>query len=428
MRNRKARLALAAPFAVAVMMIAAAPASATGQELMLHSFTGDPDGSIPRDSLIFDGAGNLYGTTSSGGAYNVGTAFELTPQQDGSWTETILHSFQENFTDAFEPEAGLIFDGAGNLYGTSVAGGAHSYGTVFMLTPDGHGVWTETILHSFTGGRDGAELYGGLVIDAAGNLYGTSAGEGIRGNQGNVFKLAPPANKSKGKWVLTVLHTFKGNDGWSPEAGLVADGAGNLYGTTSLGGKEGGGNVFELSPNPNGSWKEKVLHTFRYEHGDGNDPADSLILDSVGNLYGTTFAGGLNDCEFGCGVVFELSPPAGDTDGQWSENILYKFTGGADGGDPVAGLILSGGDLYGTTEFGGVSGQFCGDGCGTVFKLVPGVAGGWDESVLLSFANPDGAFPTAAPIFDAAGNLYGTTLEGGNDRVDGVVFELPNQH
>ncbi|HEY5047125.1 MAG TPA: choice-of-anchor tandem repeat GloVer-containing protein [Rhizomicrobium sp.] len=427
MRNRKARLVLAAPFAVAVMMIAAPPAPAAGRELILHSFTSDPDGSTPWDNLIFDGAGNLYGTTIAGGAYNVGTAFELTPQQDGSWTETILHSFQENYADANQPVAGLIFDGAGNLYGTTIAGGAHSYGTVFMLTPDGHGKWTETILHSFTGSRDGSELYGSLIIDAAGNLYGMSAGLGIRGNQGNVFKLAPPTDKSKDKWVLTVLHTFKGSDGWSPRAGLVIDSAGNLYGTTTLGGKEGGGNVFELIPAQDGSWNEKVLHVFRYRHGDGNDPDASLVLDSAGNLYGTTFAGGMAGCEFGCGVVFELSPPPGNTSSRWTETILYKFTGGADGGNPVAGLILSGGDLYGTTLFGGVFGQFCGSGCGTVFRLAPGV-GGWDESVLFSFENPDGAFPNAAPVFDAAGNLYGTTLNGGSDRVDGVVFELKNQH
>ena len=216
---------------------------------MLYSFNfNGTDGADPAAGLIFDAAGNLYGTTYGGGTYDWGTVFELTPAAGGGWTEKVLYSFLGG-ADGFFPAADLIFDAAGNLYGTTGYGGAYDNGTVFELTPTGGGDWTEKLLHSFSynlNGMDGTYPQAGLIFDAAGNLYGTTVGGGNYGG-GTVFELTPTAG---GNWTETVLHNFNrnGTDGADPYAGLIFDGAGNLYGTTSFGDVYGDGTVFQLTP------------------------------------------------------------------------------------------------------------------------------------------------------------------------------------
>jgi uncharacterized repeat protein (TIGR03803 family) len=303
-------------------------------ESMLYKFNLS-DGAEPDAGLIFDAAGNLYGTTAFGGASGHGTVFKLAPNQDGSWTESVLHSF--NFTDGAVPLAGLIFDAAGNLYGTTVDGGAYEYGTVFKLAPNQDGSWTESMLHSFNN-SDGAYPVAGLIFDAAGSLYGTTGGDSFS-NAGKVFKLAP---NQDGSWTESVLHSFIGSDGEYPYAGLIFDAAGNLYGTTYEGGASNYGTVFKLAPNQDGSWIESVLHSF---HGsNGENPEAGLIFDAAGNLYGTTAFGGAS----GHGTVFKLAP---NQDGSWAYRLVHVFQG-KPAWSPYGGLVLgSAGTLYGTTEY-----------------------------------------------------------------------------
>jgi uncharacterized repeat protein (TIGR03803 family) len=396
-----------------------APVSAASQYQVLYTFTGGKDGAISWAGLTFDAAGSLYGTTIAGGAYGYGSVFKLAPGAGGTWTESVLHSFLPHGLDGNQPEAGLIFDRAGNLYGTTYVGGAHFSGTVFKLAPSTNGTWTETILHSFTGGKDGGNPASSLIFDAEGNLYGTTFG--APRHCGVVFKLAPRAN---GKWTETVLHDFGPikngpNGGCQPNASLVFDSSGNIYGTTSTGGAHiYFGTVFKLTPSSNGKWTKTVLHSFSSKNGDGAYPYDNLILDAAGNLYGTAYFGGTH----GAGTVFELTP---GTNGKWAETVLHAFTGGIDGDDPYAGLTLDAvGDLYGTTNFGGSQSSF-----GVVFKLTPGANGRWAETVLHSFNGNDGWAPFGNVILDAAGNLYGTTLNGGDYNQNcpsgcGVVFKV----
>jgi uncharacterized repeat protein (TIGR03803 family) len=387
---------------------------AAAQERVLHNFAANgTDGYYPEAGLIVDAAGNLYGTTVAGGAYNSGTVFELTPAAGGGWTEKVLYSFSGNGTDGRAPYAGLIFDAAGNLYGTTQYGGTYGLGTVFELTPAGGGSWTEKVLYSFSGnGTDGATPEAGLIFDAAGNLYGTTYQGGTYG-YGTVFELTPAGG---GGWTEQVLHSFNNNgaDGSLPAAGLIFDAAGNLYGTTSYGGTYFYyGTVFELTPAAGGGWTEQVLHSFNNNGTDGITPLSAgLIFDAAGNLYGTTFAGGT----YGYGTVFELTPAGG---GSWTEKVLHNFGNGTDGAGPLAGLIFdAAGNLYGTTGGGSSYGD------GTVFELTPTAGGGWTEKVLHSFGNgTDGIFPRADLIMDAAGNLYGTTYQGGTYGY-GTVFEF----
>ncbi len=370
--------------------------------------------------------------------------------------ETVLYSFTGTNGDGAQPTAGLIMDSAGNLYGTTQFGGVTSCfsdrippgcGTVFKLDPSGN----ETVLHSFTGTNgDGANPAASLIMDSAGNLYGTtqfggvtscSSGSFVPPGCGTVFKLDPSGHE-------TVLYSFTltNGDGANPAAGLIMDSAGNLYGTTQLGGITSGncpnsgtnttapppvgcGTVFKLDP----SEHETVLYSFTLTNGDGAQPVAGLIMDSAGNLYGTTPYGGVTSSSClvfvtgppippGCGTVFKLDPSGHET-------LLHSFTGtNGDGAQPVAGLIMdSAGNLYGTTPFGGVtSSSSCSGpppaGCGTVFKLDPS----GHETLLHSFTgtNGDGAQPVAGLIMDSAGNLYGTVAASA-----GTVFRLePSGH
>jgi uncharacterized repeat protein (TIGR03803 family) len=437
-RNKSLRIPSAALFVILIAITGLVPGAWSQSKYeSLYSFTGGTDGRTPSSDLIFDPTGNLYGTTRDGGAYGFGTVFKLAPNADGTWTESVLYSFclVKNCADGGDPVASLILDQAGGFYGTTGAGGANGGGAVFKLTPHADGSWTQSVLYSFcslTNCADGMSSSGSLIFDQVGNLYGTAVGGGSAscvGGCGVVFELIP---HSDGSWKEKVLHRFNGNDGAEPDSGLILDATGNLYGTTGLGGTEtcnaplGCGVVFKLTPNTDGSWKEKVLH--RFTGNDGTSPVARLILDQAGNLYGTTaFGGNLSQCEGnGCGVVFELTP---NGEGGWREKILHHFAGGSDGRQPYADLIFDqAGNLYGTTYDGG------GD-LGVVFKLVPNSNGTWKEKLLHKFVNgiiDAGTRPYAGLIFDAKGNLYGTTTLGGESGYCrrngcGVVFELmPN--
>jgi uncharacterized repeat protein (TIGR03803 family) len=338
-RAATAALAIAVVFALTVVL--ASPAQAqVWTEQVLHSFGNGSDGAYP-SGMVFDSAGNLYGTTSEGGTYGIGTVFELTPNGHGGRIEHVLFSF--NGPDGAQPLGGVIFDAAGNLFGTTQDGWDSSIGTVFELTPTGGGGWTEQVLHNFNG--DGYDPEAGLVMDNAGNLYGTTGG----GNQdypyGTVFELSPTVG---GEWTAKVLHSFNGADGVDPWFGsLVLDGAGDLYGTTLRGGAYSAGVVFELMPTVDGNWTETVLHSFSQDGTDGCLPWGGVTLDAAGSLYGTTWVCGTNDA----GVVFKLTPTG---DGSWTETLLHTFGVGTDGANPEAALIFdAAGNLYGTTAGGG---------------------------------------------------------------------------
>jgi uncharacterized repeat protein (TIGR03803 family) len=295
------------------------------QEQVLYSFRG-ADGAWPASSLALNTQGNLYGTTVGGGTYGLGIVFELRRNTADTWSEAVLHSFAGG-GDGARPGSSLVFDAKGNLYGTTAEGGGvgpcylGGCGTAFVLTPGQSGAWTETVIHSFSGGRDGAGPVAGLVFDSVGNLYGTAYAGGdlaCTSTQtknigcGTVFELSPAEG---GGWTDTTLHEFKGgSDGNNPVGGLVSDTQGNLYGSTEWGGGKGEcfdqkgaqnfcGSVYELSPAAAG-WTERVLYGFGKNASDGDAPSSSLVLDSMGNLYGTTGGGGQN----GYGIAFEITP------------------------------------------------------------------------------------------------------------------------
>jgi len=402
-----ARLLIALAVAIGISVSLAASALASDVETVLYTFSGGADGTYPQARLLADAARNLYGVTYEGGAYGGGTVFELTPQGGGAWTLTTLYSFRGGAFDGAGPMGALVMDPAGNLYGTTAGGGFSEEGTIYELTPDGKGSWTETVLRSTE-----RSPIGGLALDAAGNLYGAVGSGGVFSCPlcGSIYELSRLAKGAK-KWKYAGLHRFRGTkygDGAAPNGDLVLDAAGNLYGTTEEGGGNSGqyGTVFELSPGA-GGWTEKVLYSFG-KSPDGFSPQAGLIFDSAGNLYGTTNDGG----EDNFGTVFELSPSRGG----WTETVLHGFTGGADGEYPWAPVTFRRGNLYGTVPFGGNSGY------GIVFELSPS-GGTWTENILYTFMNgSDGEEPSGAVILDAAGNLYGNAYGGALGY--GIVYEI----
>jgi uncharacterized repeat protein (TIGR03803 family) len=328
----------------------------SGTFKLLHNFgAGGTGGAAPYAALLQDFAGNLYGTTGYGGTSGQGTVFRL----DNEGKFGVLYSFFGGI-DGSGPDAPLIFDPAGNLYGTTVGGGTPNCdpnkgvgcGTVFMLDTRGK----EKVLHRFPSSRKVGDLpYSGLIRDAAGNLYGMASFGGPAGN-GTVFKLDPAGN-------LTVLHAFQSqSDGAQPRGVLIQDAAGNFYGTTVSGASptDDGGTAFKLDPQGN----ETAFYNFAYPTG---IIPSSLIMDSAGNFYGTTYQGGTIGpaCNYGCGTVFKLDPSGNQT-------VLYGFSGRTDGGSPLAGLVIdAAGNLYGTATFGGTVNSACPSGCGVVFKITP---------------------------------------------------------
>jgi uncharacterized repeat protein (TIGR03803 family) len=323
-------------------------------EAVIHSFGplgGTADGYYPFGHIARDKHGNLYGTTETGGTNGTGTVYEMSPTSGGVWTETVIYNFGAyNSGDATYPLAGLAMDGAGNLYGTTADGGGSSNcvdgcGAVYELSPTSGGGWKEAILHSFSGNPDGSDIRSGVILDEAGNLYGTAISGGTHG-YGTVYRMK---NTKKG-WVLRVLYTFRVKTGANPGYGnLIMDKAGNLYGTAYAGGSHNTGTVWELvySATKN-NYSENVLYNFGPKGGgDGMTPPAGVTLGRNGNLYGTTTWGGT----YMNGTFFELVRLK---NGQWKERIVHDFTGSDDGGYPTSDLIKDAtGNLYGLAGIGG---------------------------------------------------------------------------
>jgi uncharacterized repeat protein (TIGR03803 family) len=388
---------LAAIIALSISVLA--HRCAAQSESILYDFSGDN----PNGALSFDASGNLYGVAG----YSDGIAYVLV-HNDASWTLKTLHRFQGG--NGTSPVGSLVFDSVGNLYGATTDGGhagceGSGCGVVYELSPVESGPWTETALHLFVdNGKDGFNPEAGLVFDSAGNLYGTTQHGGTHGG-GTVYKLF----QLNGTWHSEILVNFSEPN--YPSSSVVIDSKGNLYGATPNGGAHSKGQVFEVSPEPGGGWTHQSLYSLVGGAGDGEIPYGGVVLDSAGNLYGTTYYGG----QYNGGVVFELSPGLGG----WTETLLHQFTNGADGGNPTSALVIdTSGNLYGATTGGGAFGL------GSVFELSPAVGGAWTLTTLHSF-NPndgDGYYAYFGLLLDGSGNLYGTTTDGGSG--SGTAFEV----
>jgi uncharacterized repeat protein (TIGR03803 family) len=408
----KPTMSFQSKFLVAAMIVLALASPAfAGTEKTLHSFN-DATGSGPQNGVIFDAAGNLYGTAFEGGSRSCnnfedgcGVVFEMSPKANGTWSYNVIYEFTGG-TDGLHPSTQLVFDGAGNLYGAThgPADTKASYGTVYELSPNGDGTWRFSLLYTFLGGNGGGQP-NWLVSDGSGNLYGT-AQEGGSFGQGIVFELSP----NSGTWKFSLVHTFTGcQDGGLPLS-LAFDAKGNLYGTSELGGLKCspsvGGTIFQLIPNSGGGWHESVLDSF--DNGPSGGAPLSLIFDAAGNMYGLGSEGGKNN---NTGVVFKLTP---GSSGKWSETVLHNFNG-QNGISPQSLVLGSDGQLYGSTKAGPAS-------FGLVFEMAN--EAGAPENIVYQFTGgTDGNEPLGPIILDQAGNIYGTTGFGGTNGV-GAVFEI----
>jgi hypothetical protein len=458
-RKSHSRSATHLPLICLLFVALVAAASAEWKEKVLYSFQGLPDGEYPAGGVVFDKAGNLYGTTRWGGANDCagmvecGIVYQLQPplQKGKAWREQVLYVFKGvKHSDGNTPEGGVLLDQAGNLYGTTAYGGngkcqafgsRSGCGTVFELIPpkQNNGVWTEKVLYSFQGNQDGQLPSGELTFDSAGNLYGATVYGGRFGkcndplyhHCGTVFRLSPPKTKG-GHWTEKILYAFKsGNDGANPNGGLLLDKKGAIYGTTFYGANTGCGadngtgcgTVFKLTPTKSGGWKEQLLIQFKSDASMGGHPAAGLIFGANGDLYGTTSWGGHDPINDG-GTVFNLRR---GKDGRWHESLLRSFTGdGPDGSELLGRVVIdAAGNLYGTASIGGNSFD------GTAFKLAPPIGGRkkWVFNVICQFGKfPDAASPESNLIFDDAGDVFGTSLYGGAGFACqghcGTVFQL----
>jgi uncharacterized repeat protein (TIGR03803 family) len=402
---------------IAIVFFSVSLAQAAAEKT-LYEFgaPGGQDGMQPFCVPVLDANGNLFGTTMLGGPDNAGTIFELSRNASNQWVETILHEFT-GASDGGYPVAGLVFDNQGNLYGTAGGGGTNGTGVVFELSPQGSG-WSYSVIYSFGAylkTNDGFAPNSPVVFDSAGNMYGTTnegGGAGCFNGCGTVFELSPTGT---GRWTEQVIHHFSANppDGQLPSGGLALDKNGDLYGTTPNGGTSGGGVLYQLKySSTTKMWSETIVHQFGVNTGDGADPINVILLAGQdGNLYGTTDGGGKN----GHGAVFEttFSKTGAKT------SILYSFkeTYSGDGNAPHSGVIMDKeGNLYGTTSYGGAFNYY-----GTIFRLSKSSGGEWNETVLYSFTGgSDGYYPQAG-VTMSNGFLYGTTWLGGNN--SGVVYE-----
>jgi uncharacterized repeat protein (TIGR03803 family) len=416
---------------LALMLMAAGLAAnaQTSPYKVIHQFTGTT-GSFPVGNLVADASGNFYGVTSQDtgetgncAGLGCGNVFKLYQTTSGGWASTNLHKFAGGTKDGSSPQAGLVFDSAGNLYGTTWQGGLYGGGVAFKLVPVSGGGWTYSVIYNFGATYAAGEgPQAGLVIDSAGNLYGSTISGGNTGGScsnlscGVIFELSP---SSGGTWTETVLHSFSGSDGVWPRAAMIFDAAGNLYGTTYYGGNLsdcgglGCGTVFELSPSGSGGWTHSVLYSFTGKS-DGKYPwYAGVIFDSSGNLYSTTAGGGHStECNGGCGVVYELSL---NGSGGWTQTVIHSFTGsngtpGAGGAWPEYNLTFdASGNLYGGAYWGGK------DADGVIYKLAKS-GSAWVESVVHYFSGGSaGSFPYQSGLtLGADGNLYGMTIGGGN--------------
>jgi len=408
-----------ATFAIALlcMLMAITSQPAQAQTLtVLHNFTGGADGAYPDAGLTMDGAGNLYGTTFGGGYSNSNGSVYKLAHTHGAWTFAPLHTFTGG-DDGGLPYAGVVFGPDGSLYGATTVGGAHGQGTVFNLKPSPHfspnllAPWNETVLYSFQGGADGSAPYASVTFDPAGNIYGTTyaGGSGCSGGGcGTVYRMTPSGG---GHWTENVIYSFSNSDGSIPLSSLTLDNAGNLYGTTVAGGAYGDGTVYELTYSQGTGWGQGFLHSFDANLGGEANPYVGLILDPSGHLFGATAdgegglfkltrsgdswmysllyggGGGISACgargnlirdgegnlygttycdgAHGDGSVFKLTP----INGGWTYTTLYSFTGGSDGYWPSSNLVMdASGNLYGTSSQGGPYGN---GGYGLVWEITP---------------------------------------------------------
>ena len=395
-----------AAFAVMAMLASGARAASTTEAI--YSLAGEDDGEYTDTDLVIDSACNLYGSSVLGGDFGGGTVFQLTPSGN-SWIHTVLYSFTGD-ADGGEPYKGVTLDAEGNLYGTAVTGGSGSCeggcGVAYKLTNSG-GTWTQTVIHSFTGGDDGSGPGAGLTIDKRGNLYGMAPTGGAYG-LGTIYQLHPDGS---GNYALKVIHAFTGGtDGATGSAGRMVLRGGHLYGAATAGGANGKGTAFELTPTSSGEWNFKTIYSFKGQP-DAGFPYGGLTFDASGNLYGTTYYDGANNL----GSVYQLVPRQ---TGEWKERVLYSFKGGSDGQNSISNLVFdAAGNLYGTTSEGGL-------GTGTIFELTPGANGRWTESVAHTFAGPpDGAYAYNGMVGDGAGNFYGATVHGGTGD-EGSIYKF----
>ena len=441
----------------ALILALAPPSSAQWNEQVLYSFQGGSDGSTPVGAIVFDKQGNLYGATSYAaspscpGVGGCGMVYQLSPPANngGPWTETILHVFQGlAFGDGGGPEGGLVMDAEGNLYGTTAyngtggcrPGGLVGCGVVYEMSPPAQpgGTWTETVIYSFQGGNDGSFPWGDLVFDKAGNLYGatafgggkgTNCGDSLYQNCGTVFEVSPPQTKG-GAWTEKVLFSFAGLEPWSiaadgsePNGGLVFDEAGNIYGTADYGGSNiencgssGCGAVFELIPpkEKGGAWTEDVLYRFLGHPNDGARPNGNLVIVDD-EVYGTTYGGGSAQV----GILYSLE----HANSRWVKTTLYTFSGYPSLSNPEGGLtITKDGDVLGTAVNGGASG-------GGIFRVMPPAGNGWSILDLYNFGRaPAASGPRAELVSDGANDFYGITQVGGTgqacDGGCGTVYEV----
>ncbi|MEO8663008.1 MAG: choice-of-anchor tandem repeat GloVer-containing protein [Bryobacteraceae bacterium] len=380
---------------------------------IVYSFAGDEDGEYADTDLVIDREGNIYGTTVQGGAFNSGTVFQLSPSPTG-WAHTVLYSFRGG-VDGGEPYKGVTLDSAGNLYGTAGVGGLYvgpcvdtGCGVVFKLAKSGT-TWTYQLVHSFTGGRDGFGPGSGVTVDAQGAVYGTTPTGGRLGF-GIVYQLKLD---SSGTWKERLIHTFTGGaDGLGGSAGrLILTASGGLLGVCTSGGAQGAGNLYQLAPTPAGEWTLTTLYSFQGGTGAGF-PYGAVVADANGNLYGTTYYAGANNL----GSIYRLSR----SNGVWTQTALYSFQGGLDGNGPISTLVAAtDGNLYGTTSEGGA-----GCSCGTIFKIaLDGSTPAYNVVYRFSGA-PDGAFIYNGMARDAAGTtLYGASVHGGTFN-EGAVFRF----
>lgn len=393
---------------MALIVVLVTAASAASKEKTLYNFDCNTGMCGPLGALVFDASGNLYGTTG-------GTIFEVTPDRGAAtgWTLSVLHWF--TLKEGQGIFAGVVFDASGNLYGTAVGGGVYDEGAIFELSPGSDG-WTENTLYSFCsqGGycTDGQHPFPGVIVDKTGVVYGVTRDGGYNGVGGVAFKLTPGSDG----WAERVIHTFgrKSGDGGDPYFAPAFGKAGHLFGSTWGGGDPvcDCGVVFELAPVV-GGWHERVLYTFKGEYHEGN-PYGGLVVDTAGDLYGTTTYGGSHNQ----GTVFKLSP---SSYGHWNKTTLYDFPNIQDGGYPLGTLAIDRhGALYGIAGGGGG----CGGTCGLIYKLAPQAHGKWKYTVLHKFNGSDGMWPQGGVVLDKQQkHLYGTTQHGGANS-GGVVFEI----
>jgi len=374
----------------------------------LYSFAGGSNAAYPDAGVIVDTNGNLFGTTAAGGAGSFGAIYELSPGAGGAWAEKLLYSFLGG-SDGALPDASLVLGPGNVLYGTTFAGGTTGNGTVFQLSPPANpgDAWTKTVLYSFQGGSDGSGPKTAATLGPSGTLFGTTFAGGATG-AGTVFQLTPPAGGA-GDWSERIIYSFLGGaDGQGPESGVILE-RGRLYGATCCGSE--GGTVFQLRPAKSGTWTKISVFSFS-ARSTGDTPAGNLAIDRNGVLYGVTVLGGAS----GYGTVFGLAPQG--TGQPYILTTIHDFTNGGDGGSPDSGVVhAANGTLYVPVTSG------CEYGAGGVLQFTPDGSGGWNESVLYSFGGAaDGSQPQGI-VLDRTNAIYGTTGFDGAAGY-GTVYEL----